>query len=841
MAITTRNIAASAYLTGATAQKGLKFLLACLLPWLFASAALAQPVTAQSQSVQTAFNKVVFVALQAADATPGGPHALTYAITSGPSHGSFFGNSLNLQTGTFSYQPAPDYYGSDSITFTASNAHGTSAPATVHITVDAPLPPLAFDNQHFSVPFNTTRDLLLTYSNVNFSLTQTNYAPTFEFVTPPAHGSATFHLNAATYTPTINYSGPDSFTYRIVGRYGTSNTVTATIDVAAAGLPVAQPGRQFVPHGTATAIPLAAQDGNPGGPWPLTYAAATQPAHGGVTVSGSTATYTPASGYWGEDSFTYTATSANGTSAPAAVRVLVGQPVTLGVPGGRGDTGQVACTDSAGMAILCAAPSAHPGQDGRFGRDAQAGAAAFDLVADSGCVQDRVTGLTWSDETLTGPWASFNGMAYSRCGIASGWRLPTRRELLTTVHHGASHPASTLPNTQNAPYWSSDAQGANAWAVDFADGNTTKIPQAQTHAARLVALPVNQPPTITLGAAEIVLSNNEMPGPRSYPGWATGITPGPAREAGQQLTATVRLLPVPGIKTLTFDVPPAIDPATGDLTFTVEHRIYPKGQLPVYDPQFPNTPPDQWPVRDVFYWASAAGRVRVEVTLQDDGGTAGGGVDSTVQTFDIALSPVPFAFDVPIKHPWKAACIPVTMHAQDIDTDTEVSVTYPLRYAPLFRIKTHPSEGFLTDYVARLTPDGDEAIRFASARGSFDYVLPKTGMVKVDTQSAARVVPSPARAAALSTKSATSTASTSGISVPLGDTVDSVPDHVGITGSRAPVTGPVSPWGFYADTVCYVPFSTTSPGSDVFTYTVVDVDGNESAPASVSIEIYEVK
>ena len=39
-------------------------------------------------------------------------------------------------------------------------------------------------------------------------------------------------------------------------------------------------------------------------------------------------------------------------------------------------------------------------------------------------------------------------------------------------------------------------------------------------------------------------------------------------------------------------------------------------------------------------------------------------------------------------------------------------------------------------------------------------VLPKTGMVKVGTQSAARVVPSPARAAALSTKSATSTAST---------------------------------------------------------------------------------
>ncbi len=503
------------------------------------------------------------------------------------------------------------------------------------------------------------------------------------------------------------------------------------------------------------------------------------------------------------------------------------------------DTGQTACTDSTGATIACNAVADHPGQDARFGRDAQAGAPAFSLAAGSGCVLDSVTGLTWADETLApAPWASFSGMAYTRCGIASGWRLPTRRELLSTVHHGTSHPASVLPGTQNAPYWSSDVQGANAWAVDFTDGDTRQIAQAESHAARLVAQPVNQPPTITLGAAEIVLSNNEMPGPRSYPGWATGISPGPVREAGQQLTATVRLLPVQGEKTLTFDVPPAIDPATGDLTFTVEHRIYPEGQLPIYDP---DTPPAQWPVEDVFYWASAAGRVRVEVTLQDDGGTAGGGVDTTVKSFDIAISPVPFAFDVPIKHPWKAACIPVTMHAQDIDTDPTVEVTYPLRYAPLFRIKTYPAKGFLTDYVARRTPDGDEAIRFASARGSFDYVLPKTGMVKVGTQAAARVVPSAARAAVLSATSTATTPSTSGISVPLGDTVDSVPDHVGITGSRAPVPGPVSPWGFFADTICYVPMSSTFVGSDAFIYTAEDVDGNESEPASVNIEIYEVK
>jgi hypothetical protein len=79
------------------------------------------------------------------------------------------------------------------------------------------------------------------------------------------------------------------------------------------------------------------------------------------------------------------------------------------------------------------------------------------------------------------------------------------------------------------------------------------------------------------------------------------------------------------------------------------------------------------------------------------------------------------------------------------------------------------------------------------------------------------------------------------ISVPLGETVDSVPDQVGTTGNRAPVPGPISPWGFFAATICYVPFSSTFVGSDTFSYTAVDVDGNESAPASATIEIFEVR
>lgn len=746
-------------------------------------------VIAHPQTVELPFNRWTDFYFSATDDTPGGPHAITWAIATGPAHGT-----LNPIIGDHvRYRPYDDYIGQDSFTFTATTANGTSAPATIHITMQGPVPPEAH-SYHHDVPFNLPSDIPLRGGNPNWGSSLTVY---FELVDPPDHGVATGFGgtgNYIIYTPNPDYTGPDAFTFRVWHEvWGYSNIATISLSVAAPVPPVAYPGRNFAPHGTATPIALTGKDPNPGGTYPLSYAMAAQPAHGHATVSGDIATYTPENGFWGEDSFSFTASSVNGTSAPAAVRVLVGQAVTLGLPGGRNDTGQTVCTDSAGAASACNHPANHPGQDGSIGRDAQAGAAAFDFSPIAGgCVEDRVTNLIWSDETLaarTFADASDTAATHTRCGIASGWRLPTRRELLSIVHHGASTPAIdtvAFPATHSAPYWSADAQGADAWAVDFSDGNTLRSEQTQTHAVRLVTRIVNQAPTLTLGAEEIVLRNDEKPGPQHFPGWATGIGPGAASEAGQQVIATVRLFPVQGEKTLEFQEPPAIDPATGDLSFTVLHRI---------DPQ----PPLAGETVPSYFWVSSAGRVRVEVTLQDDGGTEGGGTDTTVRSFEIAVSPVPLVYDVNIKHPWKAACIPVTMHVTDIDTDRNTRVVYPLRYAPLFKIKSYPSRGFLVEYVPRpasALPAG------RSGKGNGTWAK--------------------------------------SISVPLGDTVDSV-DHVGLTGSMRPSSKQITEWGFFSATVCYVPFSSTFVGSDSFTYTAVDVDDNESGEASFSIEIFEVR
>ncbi len=69
----------------------------------------------------------------------------------------------------------------------------------------------------------------------------------------------------------------------------------------------------------------------------VSYAIVSNPGHGSVSLNASTgqATYTPAVGYFGPDSFTFTGTSSHGTSPAATVSVVVSSPLASGVTGGK--------------------------------------------------------------------------------------------------------------------------------------------------------------------------------------------------------------------------------------------------------------------------------------------------------------------------------------------------------------------------------------------------------------------------------------------------------------------------------------------------------------------------
>jgi hypothetical protein len=98
-----------------------------------------------------------------------------------------------------------------------------------------------------------------------------------------------------------------------------SNTVAVNVFAA----PVAQPQNVNVTYNTARIITLSAT-----GTGPMTYAVVAGPSHGGVTISGNQATYTPNSNYSGPDSFTFKANNGfDSDPATISLNVLAQAPV----------------------------------------------------------------------------------------------------------------------------------------------------------------------------------------------------------------------------------------------------------------------------------------------------------------------------------------------------------------------------------------------------------------------------------------------------------------------------------------------------------------------------------
>ncbi|MET3724328.1 Ig-like domain-containing protein [Sphingomonas trueperi] len=249
-----------------------------------------------------------------------GTAATSVAVATPPAHGTATVNGLAIE-----YTPTAGYFGADSFTYTATNAGGTSAQATVSITVSTPAAPTAADRSGVAIPYNsagTAIDLSTSISGVHTSIT---------VATAPAHGTTSVAGDVVTYTPAAGYDGADSFTYTATGPGGTSTPATVGLVVATPAAPtVADRSGIEVPNGsTGTAIDLSSSITGVH----TSIAIATAPAHGTTSVAGNVVTYTPATGYSGADSFTYTATGPGGTSAPATVSLTVAAPAVPIVAG----------------------------------------------------------------------------------------------------------------------------------------------------------------------------------------------------------------------------------------------------------------------------------------------------------------------------------------------------------------------------------------------------------------------------------------------------------------------------------------------------------------------------
>ena len=140
------------------------------------------------------------------------------AIASQPQNGSIL-----LIGSTVTYAPRAGFVGTDTFTYTATGPGGTSAAATVTVTVTA-TPPTA-------APLSVTVLINTPITLDMRGLVSGTAVTTVSVVTRPAHGTTTTSGLQITYTPALDYFGPDSFTYVANGATGASAPATVTITV----------------------------------------------------------------------------------------------------------------------------------------------------------------------------------------------------------------------------------------------------------------------------------------------------------------------------------------------------------------------------------------------------------------------------------------------------------------------------------------------------------------------------------------------------------------------------------------------------------------------------------
>jgi hypothetical protein len=525
---------------------------------------------AKNGSATVASGQTLNGALTATDALT---VTLTYAILTQPAHGTLKLTSAN--SSSYTYTPVAGFIGADSFTWKANDGSTDSNIATISITVTVPQPPPGaptVSDMSFSVKLNTALKGTLQASGAPLS---------FAIATQPAHGTVSITgatTGAFTYTPSTGYSGADSFTYTAENTLikATSNPATVSLTVSVNGTgtqtgtgsgsgsgsgsgansaaPIASPMTLASYANTPLSNVLTASDAAGDA---LSFSV-TQPGHGAVTLSNATTgafTYTPAAGYTGSDSFTFTATDTVTKLNSGATTVsitLAGLPVSSTAAPITGNaaftsyvnvavSGSLSASDAAGNALsyTLVTPPAH-------------GTAT--VTSSTGAfIYTPATGYTGSDSFTFTATDSISGVVSSAATIS-----------LTLIALPPPAPAPPAVSATSFSTYENAVISGNLTASDAAGNAVTYAsPTLPTHGT-LTAL------NTTTGAFTYTPSAGYI-GPDGFTFSATdGVASPPLTSATATVLITVNALP-----------PPA--PVAGALSVTTYENITVSGVLPASD------------------------------------------------------------------------------------------------------------------------------------------------------------------------------------------------------------------------------------------------------------------
>lgn len=219
--------------------------------------------------------------------------------------------SLNTANGVITYTPNENVNGSDTFTYTVDDLdNGRSAIATVSITInsvnDAPFAKIdtAITEEDMAIEI----DVALNDSDIDEG--DSLDLSSLEVVTAPENGKASVQNKRILYTPNTNFTGSDTFTYRVADGSGAmSNQASVMVKVGEVNdAPIATNDAAELDEDTSIELSILDNDLDVDSDLTIDNVTITQaPANGKVSVNSTSGTigYMPNADFFGSDSFSY--------------------------------------------------------------------------------------------------------------------------------------------------------------------------------------------------------------------------------------------------------------------------------------------------------------------------------------------------------------------------------------------------------------------------------------------------------------------------------------------------------------------------------------------------------
>ncbi|WP_077337870.1 Ig-like domain-containing protein [Pseudocolwellia agarivorans] len=235
---------------------------------------------------------------------------------------------LNLSIdGTFTYIPAPNFFGIDRFQYEIMNTLGKTSQAFVNITVNpvADIPTANNDNyqinEDITLSINSNSGLLANDSDIDGGTLTVNTTP----LVAPQQGSLILNTDGSfTYLPKNNFNGLDTFTYQILNNKGAITTAQASITINPINdAPVAINDQAQTNSETQLILDVLLNDKDIDGDELTIKPFTLDEAYGTVTVENNKLRFVPSVTFGGLAEISYTTSDPSGEESTATLSISV--------------------------------------------------------------------------------------------------------------------------------------------------------------------------------------------------------------------------------------------------------------------------------------------------------------------------------------------------------------------------------------------------------------------------------------------------------------------------------------------------------------------------------------